>query len=72
MQIRRDCFLPTLSARPPQKNAPTIMPRYTMLPATHRKQRNTSERAGTTLGTASEQGAGDVLEFCVGKQLLYK
>lgn len=43
MQIRRDCFLPTLSASPPQKKAPAIIPRYTMLPATHRKQRNMSE-----------------------------
>lgn len=30
-----------------------------MLPATHRKQGNTSERAGTTLGAASERAAGD-------------
>lgn len=37
-----------------------------MLPATHRKQGDMSERAGTKLGAASERATGDVLEFCVG------
>lgn len=39
MHIRSDCLLPTLSAKPPQKNAPTIIPRYTMLPAIHTKEK---------------------------------
>lgn len=32
MQMRRQCLRPTLSDIPPQKKAPTIIPRYTMLP----------------------------------------
>lgn len=32
MDISRHCLRPNLSDRPPQKNAPNIIPRYTMLP----------------------------------------
>lgn len=32
MDISRHCLRPTLSERPPQKKAPNIIPRYTMLP----------------------------------------
>lgn len=40
--ISRHCLRPTLSDRPPQKNAPIIIPRYTMLPA-ERRERERSE-----------------------------
>lgn len=32
MEISRHCLRPNLSDRPPQKKAPNIIPRYTMLP----------------------------------------
>lgn len=66
MQIRRDCFLPALSARPPQKNAPTIIPRYTMLPATHGKQRHASETGREWSWAANKQGTEHSPAFCMG------
>lgn len=38
MQMRRHCLRPTLSDIPPQKNAPTIIPKYTTLPGRKRER----------------------------------
>lgn len=38
IQRSRHCRLPNLSAKPPQKKAPTIIPRYTMLPVVNKRR----------------------------------
>lgn len=41
MDISRHCLRPNLSDRPPQKKAPNIIPRYTMLPGDSGRERET-------------------------------
>lgn len=65
MHIRSDCLLPTLSAKPPQKNAPTIIPRYTMLPVIHK---NTKKKCFVSYIIDHSSPYQNQLTFCIFKK----